>query len=219
LPSLVATNVPLVLAAHGSTDPRFAEVVDSLAVLVTGMRRGLDVRIGYLQHGPPELNAVAEPGVVVVPLLLTSGFHVRADIPAQAPGATISQAVGPDRRLTNLLVRRLGEAGWQREHPVVLAAAGSSDPRALADVHQVARDLGDEIGREVTAAFLSDGEPRLSEVPAMAVATYLLAPGHFADRVVECGAPIVAGPLGSDVVLAEIILDRYDVARLGSGHD
>jgi sirohydrochlorin ferrochelatase len=203
---------PLVLAAHGSTDPRFADVISSLASLVAKSRPGLDVRIGYLEHGPPDLLSVAEPGCVVVPVLLTSGFHVRSDIPAQAPQSIIAQAVGPDQRITTILARRLQAAGWQRESPLVLAATGSSDLRGLADVHQVARDLGDELGLEVTAAFLSDGEPSLADTPAAAVASYLLAPGHFADEVARCGAPIVAAPLGADPLIAEIVADRYDAA-------
>jgi sirohydrochlorin ferrochelatase len=145
-------------------------------------------------------------------VLLSSGFHVRSDLPAQAPHCTIAAAVGPERRITTILATRLRDAGWQREMPVVLAAAGSSDLRALADVHQSARDLGDELGLAVTAAFLGEGEPRLSDIPAAAVASYLLAPGHFADLVARCGAAIVARPLGADPLIAAIIVDRYDAA-------
>jgi len=159
----------------------------------------------------PRAGDPAEIGAVIVPVLLTSGFHVRSDIPDRAGGARVATAVGPDRRITTILVRRLSEAGWQRERPLVLAAAGSTDLRALADVHQMARDLGDEVGMDVPAGFLSDHDPVLSS--AAAVASYLLAPGQFADAVAECGAAIVSKPLGADPLLAEIILDRYDAAR------
>jgi sirohydrochlorin ferrochelatase len=201
-----------VLAAHGSTDRRFADVIEALAALTRGLRPSLEVRIGYLEHGPG-LATVSDSGCVVVPALLTSGFHVRSDIPARAEGAVIARPVGPDRRLTSLLVRRLADAGWQRERPLVLVAAGSADPRALADVHQTARDLGDEVGMEVPATFLGNGEPRFVDVEARAVASYLLAPGHFSDTVERHGAEIVAAPLGADESIAEIILDRYDAAR------
>lgn len=199
------------LAAHGSVDPRFAEVIDALAVLMVERRPGLEVRVGYLEHGTP-LETVADAGSVVVPMLLTSGYHVRDDIPARMAGV-VARAVGPDRRLTRVLLQRLREAGWAGERPLVLAAAGSSDERALADVHQMARDLGDELGMDVPAAFTSAGEPRVGDVDAAAVATYLLAPGHFADAVASCGAAIVAPPLGAAALIAEIILDRYDAAR------
>jgi sirohydrochlorin ferrochelatase len=101
----------------------------------------------------------------------------------------------------------------------VLVAAGSADPRALADVHQTARDLGDEVGMDVPAAFLSGGEPLLSHTGAVAVATYLLAPGRFLDTVTEYGAAVIAQPLGADPLLAEIVLDRYDAVAIGRAHD
>jgi sirohydrochlorin ferrochelatase len=207
----VAGAPPLVLAAHGSTDARFAEVIESLAALVAAQRSEVDVRIGYLDHGTP-LETVADTSCVVVPVLLTSGFHVRADIPSRTD-ATVTAAVGPDHRLTTLLIQRLREAGWQDERPLVLAAAGSSDDRAIADVQQTARDLGDELGMEVPAAFVGGAEPRLGDMTAAAVATYLLAPGRFVDTVAESGAAIVAAPLGADPLIAEVILDRYEAVR------
>jgi sirohydrochlorin ferrochelatase len=206
----VSPASPLVLAAHGSTDPRFGEVVASIAALVADARSGLEVRIGYLDHGV-SLESVTDASCVVVPVLLTSGFHVRSDIPGRAAGV-IARPIGPDRRLVTVLAQRLREAGWDRQLPLVLAAAGSSDPKALADVHQTARDLGDELGLDVPAAFVSDGSPSLSEVYAVAAASYLLAPGRFADAVAASAAAIVAAPLGAHPLIAEIILDRYDAA-------
>jgi sirohydrochlorin ferrochelatase len=200
---------PCIVAAHGSTDQGYALVVESLAAQVAAARPTLEVRVGYLDHGPPYLADVAEPGSVVVPLLLSSGFHVRSDIPKQAPDCTVTAAVGPDRRIVEVLIARLKEAGWEREQPLTLAAAGSADPRALADVHQMARDLGDEVGRSVEPAFASAGEPRLADLRPVAVASYLLAPGVFATAVARCGAQVIAAPLGDHPLIAWIILDRY----------
>ncbi|NKY40020.1 sirohydrochlorin chelatase, partial [Cellulomonas septica] len=42
------------------------------------------------------------------------------------------------------------------------------------------------------------------------VASYLLAPGYFYDRVREAGADVVAAPLAPDPRLADVVLDRYD---------
>jgi sirohydrochlorin ferrochelatase len=199
----------LVIVAHGSVDPRFAEVVEAIAAQVAEARTDLKIRTGYLGHGTP-FETVATPDDIVVPLLLTNGFHVRKDIPTRFAG-TVTRAIGPDRRLTVLMARRLREAGWSGE-ALALAATGSSDPRSQADVHQMARDLGDELGREVSAGFLSDGEPALLDLEPVAVATYLLAPGRFADAIADCGASIIAAPLGADPLVAEIVLDRYDGA-------
>jgi sirohydrochlorin ferrochelatase len=203
----------LVLAAHGSADPRFDEIMQALAGIVRQRRPELEVRIGYLEHGPPALSAVITAGAVVVPVLLTNGYHAGVDIPAHAPDCVVTPPLGPEPRITTLLAQRLREAGWRGERPVVLAAAGSTDPQALADARRTAHDLGTELGLDVTVAFLSAGEPRLSDVEAAAVATYLLAPGYFADVVAASDATVVAAPLGADPRLAEIIIDRYDARR------
>jgi sirohydrochlorin ferrochelatase len=208
----MTANPALVLAAHGSADPRFDQVIRSLAAIVAASRPELDVRIGYLDHGPPDLRGVAQAGAIVVPVLLSHGFHVGTDIARQAPDCVIARPIGPDPRLTTVLISRLREAGWSGQRGLALAAAGSQDPQALADVRQVAADLGARLGVEVTAAFLSAGQPRLAELEVEAVATYLLAPGHFAEVAAAVGGSIVAAPLGADPVLAEIILDRYDAA-------
>ena len=44
------------------------------------------------------------------------------------------------------------------------------------------------------------------------MASYLLAPGYFHDRVLEAGADVVTAPLAPDDRLVEIVLDRYDEA-------
>jgi sirohydrochlorin ferrochelatase len=208
----MTASPPLVLAAHGSVDPRFGEVVVALAAIVAAHRPQLDVRIGYLDHGPPDLRSVTQAGAIVVPVLLSHGFHVGADIARQAPDCVIAAPIGPDPRLASVLIARLREAGWCGQGPVALAAAGSMDRRALADVRHTAADVGAALGVEVRAAFLSAGQPRLADLEVAAVATYLLAPGHFAEVAAAVGGSIVAAPLGADPVLAEIILDRYDAA-------
>jgi sirohydrochlorin ferrochelatase len=208
---LRSANAPLVLAAHGSSDPRFGEVLVSLAAMIVGLRPALEVRIGFLEHGPPALADVSGPDCVVVPVLLTNGYHAHIDIPTKAAGV-IAAPLGPDRRLATVLAERLRAAGWRGEQPIVLAAAGSADAEARADARQAAADLGRELGLPVETAFIAAGQPGLRDVPAAAIATYLIAPGRFADVVAESCVPVVAAPLGADRRLAEIALDRYDDA-------
>jgi len=214
--AVFTSDAPLVLVAHGSTDPRFADVVEAIANGVRRLAPGLDVRVGYLEHGPPHVTDVVEPGAVVVPLLLTSGYHVRVDLPAQATGVVTAGALGPDPRIAGALAQRLTEAGYDGG-PVVLAAAGSADQRAVEDVAIAASQLAEVLAAPVTAAFVSAGEPRLADVEPPAVSTYLLAPGLFADKVAECGARVIADPLGAHPVLAEIALDRYLSGRGAPG--
>jgi sirohydrochlorin ferrochelatase len=202
----------LVLAAHGSADPRFAAVVDAVAVQVRTLRPTLDVRVGYLDHGPPSLADVVDGECTVVPLLLSAGFHVRVDIPSQAPGAVVTNAVGPDLPLATALAERLREAGYDGRKAVTLAAAGSRDDRALDDVRAMARQLAEHLGVDVTAAFIGSGSPRLSALRPGVVASYLIAPGAFHEAVLSSGADIVSAPIGAHPVLAQIALARYDAA-------
>lgn len=203
-------TAPLVLAAHGSTDTRFADVVGSIAVQLRIARPDLDVRIGYLEHGPPHLTEVVEPGAVVVPLLLAAGYHVRVDLPAQATGAVVTPALGPDPLLAEALTDRLTEAGYDGRSPVVLAAAGSTDDNALTEVRLMAARLASRLGVEVEAAFLSSGTPRLRDTTPRVVSSYLLAPGAFYDQAFTTHAEVVSAPIGAHSVVAEVVLARYD---------
>src|SRR4051812_31333362 len=133
---------PLVLVAHGSTDPRFAAVVEAIAADLRASAPHIDVRVGYLEHGPPHVADVVEPAAVVVPLLLTAGYHVRVDLPAQATDvlvtdALVTDALGPDPRIAAVLAQRLREAGYDGG-PVTLAAAGGAGPRAPGGGHPAA---------------------------------------------------------------------------------
>jgi sirohydrochlorin ferrochelatase len=149
---------------------------------------------------------------VIVPLLLATGFHATSDIAHAAPLATVTAPIGPDRRISAVVVDRLRAAGWRGETPLVLAAAGSAEPAALDDVRTAAAQIADLLDIEVTAAFVAAGEPQLAAVEATAVASYLLAPGVFADRVAAHPAAIISAPIGADPQVAAVVLDRYDEA-------
>ncbi|HVS68382.1 MAG TPA: CbiX/SirB N-terminal domain-containing protein [Mycobacteriales bacterium] len=202
----------LILAAHGSSDPGYTAVFDWVADRIVGNRPDLDVRVGYLEHNSPRLADLPTAGAVVVPMLLGRGFHLDTDIPAAAPDAIIARSIGPDPRIAQIVTDRLTDAGWQEGTPVVLAAAGSKDPRGIADVRIAAEQLGAVLRVEVTPAFVGAGEPALADLSPRSVATYLLAPSQFADMVARCGAEVVSAPIGADPRLAEVAMSRYDDA-------
>ena len=182
--------------------------------------------------------AAAGPDVVVVPLLLSTGFHLTADIgqataavatgagthgrTATAAAPRVTGPLGPDPLLSTALAARLTETGVPAGTPVVLAAAGSSDPVAAAQVRSQADLLAGELGAEVVAAFAAAGQPTVQEAVAdlrartggpVAVATYLLAPGRLHAGPAGSGADWVSAPLGDHPAVAALVLDPYRAHR------
>jgi uroporphyrin-III C-methyltransferase / precorrin-2 dehydrogenase / sirohydrochlorin ferrochelatase len=91
-------------------------------------------------------------------------------------------------------------------------------------VEQQAALLADQLKVQVLAAYLSAARPTVAEAVArlreqtgrpIAVATYLLAPGHFSDQLAESGADWVTEPLGDHPALAGLVIDRYRTAAKG----
>jgi sirohydrochlorin ferrochelatase len=211
----------LVLAAHGGTDAGYATAIEAIAGATRHElhRRGLlgiDVLACYLDHLQPSLRGLTTRGDIVVPLLLSTGYHATVDIPAAAPDAAVAGVLGPDPRLAAACADRLLCTGWTNRTggPVVLAATGSSDAAAGAQVAAAAAALARLVGVPVIAATLSAGSPRLEEVvaEATAVVPFLLAPGRFADQAKASGAPYVADVIGDHPAVAAIVVDRYVAA-------
>jgi sirohydrochlorin ferrochelatase len=190
-------------------------------------RPDIEVRLSWVELVDPDLPAAlaAVPAgrrVVVVPLLLSAGYHDRVDIPAAIrstrPDAVQAAVLGPDPLLAGALADRLVEAGRRPGDTVVLAAAGSSDPGAIAAVHTQAALLAADLGVPVTAAFGSTALPDVRSAVAaarpgrVAIAPYLLAPGFFTERLAEAGADVVAAPLGAHPAVVTLALRRYDEA-------
>ncbi|WP_405148036.1 sirohydrochlorin chelatase [Sphaerisporangium sp. NBC_01403] len=223
----------LVLVAHGTRSAAGEAAHAALAERVRRARPGHRVELAYLEISSPLLADVLAgvPGpVVVVPLLLAGGYHLHIDLPAVVarcrPDAVVAGRLGPHPLITSVLVRRLASAGLRSTDAVILAAAGSSDPAALADVRSAARLLSVRLSRPVTAAFASAGSPtvaaamdrlRSGPAPRVAVASYLLAPGFFQGRLESSGADVVSRPLGAENDLATLAWHRFDEAAAAIG--
>lgn len=228
---MVPVKAPLVLVAHGSRDEAAHACIGELAAAVGAALPGVPVRVGYVDvRAPTVADAVAGlDAAVVVPAFLATGYHVRTDLPAQlaACGAApdrfpVTPAVGPDPLLARAARARLAEAGWRLGHAVVLAAAGSSDPAALAEVQVAGRMLAAEVGRRVHVGYAATAVPRVDAAVAalraagerrIAVASWLLAPGIFHTRLAEAGADVVAAPLGAHPDVVAAVVARYGVAE------
>ena len=223
---MTAVAPVLVACAHGTRSAAGQAVVRSIVAGVRALAPELDVREAFVDIEEPEVaaavaDAVADGGsAVVVPLLLSTGYHVRHDIAAAVEGrdAVSGEPLGPDERLVDILVQRLAEAGATADDAVVLAAAGSSDPLAVEAVAQVVAGLAARRPGSVTVGYGAAAQPTIAEAveaarqagaPRVVVASYLLAPGHFHSAVERAGGDVVTTPLGPHPLLAEIALARY----------
>ncbi|WP_433450150.1 sirohydrochlorin chelatase [Streptomyces sp. CA-142005] len=229
----------LVLVAHGSRDPRALDTVRTLADRVRELRPALPVHLGHIELNEPllpdTLAALGDTSAVLVPLLLSRGYHVKQDIPemaAAAPGPTrLAAPLGPHPLLVETLYDRLVEAGWptamdpatRRASAVVLAAAGSRDPDSATDTRRTARLLADRLGVPVVPAYASAATPTVpTAVRALAargrhrvaIASYFTAPGRFATQCADRAPWTASAPLGAHPAMARLILHRYDQARV-----
>jgi sirohydrochlorin ferrochelatase len=216
----------LVLLAHGTRDAGGAAAIDLLAEL---LRAELPtVAVAYADVRPPSLTetvAAIDGAAVIVPAFLSAGYHVRVDVPAQLAATgrcdvSLAHSLGPDPELVEVAYQRLVEAGWVSGDQVVLAAAGSRDPRAIQDVGRAARLLGDRLGGPVQIGYAA-GDPRVADIVSRAgadrsvrvsVASWLLAPGVFQRALAAAGADVVADPLGAHPRVAAVVRARYDAA-------
>jgi len=222
---------PALLAiSHGTASPAGQAAVSALVEAVAAALPAVTVRLGHVDVQQPDVAASLaslEPDhpVVIVPLLLSAGYHVRVDLRQQSAGhadVAISAALGPDPRLVEVLASRLSALGADRDDEIVLAVAGSSDDRANEDCRATGAMLADLLGRQVSVGFLAAAEPRLGAAVASAraggrgvvVADYLLAPGYFHDLAVRLadGSPVARPLLDDDspaTPLVDLVRDRY----------
>lgn len=216
----------VVLVAHGTRDPRGADTVRRLADRVAEALPSREVALAYVDVQEPLVGEVLDDvmtrhaAAVVVPLLLSRGFHVDVDIAeavAAHPGSRAVAQLGPDPLLAERMVRGLGAIGVPPTAHVVLAAAGSSRAEAAEDVEVAADQLAQRWGGPVTVAYAAGTPPtvpdavaaaRAAGAPTVAVAAYLLAEGHFHDRLAGAGADHVTAPLGDDDTVLAVVLSR-----------
>jgi sirohydrochlorin ferrochelatase len=221
----------LVLAAHGTRDPRGVAELQLLARAVGDRLRPASVSIGYVDVLGPSVAEVLSslaPGsrAVVVPAFLAAGYHVRVDVPQAITASNthrvrMAPALGADPLLVQVAVSRLMEAGAQHGDAVVMVAAGSSDPRARSDTEMAARLLSAQLAAPVEVGFIGTGVPAVTDVVArirqcgarrVAVASWLLAPGLFHRRLADVGAEVVAAPLGAHPFVIRTVVNRYRAA-------
>ncbi len=236
----------LVAVSHGTRSTTGRRTVAQLRLAVAAQRPGVRVLAAHVDVQKPALDDVvarlAAEGTahVVVPLLLSTGYHVRSDVAsavraARALGAAsrAAAALGPDDALVEVLLDRLAAAGGRDDDALVVLAAGSLAARAVADVEAVleaVRARRPPGAGPVTAAYSSAQTPTAAQACAdlraahpgrrVAVAPYLLAPGVFSQRLAglldeglaDVVAPTLCDDGDVDPRLAALALRRYDEA-------
>jgi sirohydrochlorin ferrochelatase len=213
----------LVVVAHGTASVAGRNTTSALIDSVRAARPSVPVELSFLDVVSPRLESTLDrlsgPSVVV-PLLLSTGYHVQTDIPAIAarhPSVRVARHLGPHPLLTDVLVDRLGPV--PAAGSLVLVGAGSSRAEAVAELRAAADGLAERTGRDVTVLTMGDPlRTRLAELDGpVQVATYLLAEGRFTDVLAEAtdGLGVVAAPLGVHPALVELVWRRYDEAVEG----
>lgn len=219
------TRPVLLAVSHGTANAHGAAAIAALVARVREALPDVDVREAFVDVQQPdaaELAPTIDGPLVLVPLLLSSGFHVHHDLHGIAktrPQTRIADPLGPDPRLAEVLADRL-PAGAES---VVLAVAGSRDPRSLADAEGMAELLRARIPATVELAYLAARQPDLPTAlerhPEAVVSTYLLAHGYFFDLASrqaggrEISAPLLdGGPVPQPLV--DLVVERYERAEL-----
>lgn len=218
----------LVTVAHGTRTPEGNRVAAELTA-AAAVQLGWQATTSYVELCSPlfaDVVATTAVPTVVVPLLLSTGYHLRKDLPEAVDAADdadlviLGGSLGPDPLLAAAQVERLREAGATPGQPVVLIAAGSSDPLATADLEGAANLLAHAWGAPVRLATMSGLGARPEHVVRSgdAVSPYLLATGHFHRKArhvaLAAGATVVADVIGPHPLVVDLICARAESMRV-----
>lgn len=231
----MTTRPRLLLVAHGTRSALGRRVLGRV-LLETRKALGpggpadpgaVDCRLAWVDVQAPGPARVLADGVptVVVPVFLARGFHVTHDVGQacrEAPGPVVQTPhLGAEPEVVRAVVQRLAEAGATGAYgadAIVLGAAGSRDEASLGETRELAQTLTRVLGVPVSAAFAASAEPTVTDAVRefrasghrrVAVATHLLAPGFFADRLAAAGGDLTSEPLGAHPEIIELIVRRY----------
>ncbi|HUH07588.1 MAG TPA: sirohydrochlorin chelatase [Egibacteraceae bacterium] len=252
-PPAPPTPPALLLIAHGTREPRGSEEMEELVALLRA-RSPVAVAHAWLEDFAEPSADEAAAGlvsqgarrIVTVPFLNFGAGHAKTDVPGQIALAhrahpdvefLHSRVLGLHPSLFALARARIdavSDPARRGEEVLVVAASGSSDPDANADVAKAARFLAETTGhRWVEIAFAGVTWPRIDAVleriadagaRRAALFSWSLLAGLLEQRVSEAAARISAarplaiadaGRFGPDPLVADAVLDRYREAIEG----
>lgn len=243
--ALVTAATALVVLSHGSRHPEADASVENLAAAISKSEQWQEAAqppAGYAAHldfSEDTLAAVAcraarhgHQRLVVVPLLFTTAFHMREDVPAaiaearKASGIDVIQAeqIGLGSDLLELLAGRAREKNSEDMNisKLALFSVGSTTPGANEAVADFARDLAAKISTGLEArAFVATGPASRegngpgdlldwADQPTLVIPLFA-SPGTLLDGLAECAAVArnihLLPPLGEE--LAPVVVQRY----------
>lgn len=217
----------LLLVAHGTRSSAGRRELGRVLLETRKKLDGVVCRLAWVDVQAPGPERILADGVptVVVPAFLARGYHVTHDVGGacdRAPGpVALTPHLGAAPEVVRALVQRLAEAGAVGAFgadAVVLGAAGSRDESSTAETRDLAATLSGALGVPVTAGFASTATPTVPDAVAglraeghrrVAVATHLLAPGFFADRLAAAGADVTSAPLGAHPEIIDLVVRLY----------
>jgi sirohydrochlorin ferrochelatase len=215
----MSSAVPRLLAvAHGTASEAGSATTAALVEAIRAVRPTVPVDLCFLDVVGPRLpDALDDRPTVVVPLLLSTGYHVQSDIPsavAPYPDTKVGRHLGPHPLLVDALADRLGPIASGES--VALVGAGSSRPEAADELAETGLLLAARLGTSVRVLTLADDvRAALSTLPPpVRVTTYLLAEGQFVTTLQQAAAGLgsVAAPIGVHPALVRLVWQRYDAA-------
>lgn len=201
--------INIVATAHGTNSPDGRSTIESI---IENLRSLLSQRLGPVYHVYeayvdvqfPTLDEVleglhSEDQTIILPLLLSTGYHTQVDMRDAAKESGISDIaiaapLGPSPLMAQLMHHRLIEKGWRPGDTVVMAGAGSSRTDGQEAVARQCAMLSNVLAQEVTFGFIADISPTIEEIVAEAqgngpifVANYLLGRGFFDQKLKKLG--------------------------------
>ncbi len=220
----------LIACAHGT---RFEEGRVVIRALLEVLREtapaGVEVLEAYVDvHGPYVADVVAEArqrtdDIVIVPLLLSTGYHTEVDLVEAAGGLPISRALGPHPVLAEILADRVRATGRRRErhgrarrrrvHTSRRGRRRRADGRAPASCRRDGAHRDDGVRRGIRPRIPDAVESARSAGQRTVAASYVLAPGHFSRVIERAAADLTSEPIGADPRLAAVVWERWRCAR------
>jgi len=204
----------VVLAAHGTHSEAGQACIEQLRRALQ-QRLAEPVRLGWVDVVEPHVGQLLRPGDLVVPAFLGAGYHVKKDLPeaiGQFPGTTMTAHLGPDPLVLAALSEHVEQAGgpWPL---TLLGWAGSSDEQSREEARTAARRLAERwqvTVRLTGASRVQAGVQRGRDegFARVGVASYLLAPGFFADKLATADCEGVAAPIGAHPLVVDLLAQR-----------